>query len=346
MKKSLIAAFLAGAMVFSSGVMAFADEGILLKDILVDDEVIYEGERVTIAGEASDSYAIKFYDQEFSVNKEDVLKIKEDKVQYNVTVNALNLREGAGTNFPIVKSLSRGMILVELDKKDDWTKIEYKDVVGWVHNDFIEKIEFIIVGKIKEDVSVDAKDITYKLVKNDTVQVIGYRAGHYQIQINDDKLFLRKELLEIINDGEPSAGIVYLANYPTASRGGSRHNIIEVAKKELGKPYKYATAGPNSFDCSGFAYYVFAQFNIKLPRSSSEQSKVGTAVERSDLRMGDLVFFDTSRGRNGQVSHVGIYIGEGSFIHAESGANGKIEIATMNSGYYNTRYLRARRVLE
>lgn len=105
---------------------------------------------------------------------------------------------------------------------------------------------------------------------------------------------------------------------------------------------KYRAGGTNAitgFDCSGFTSFVFAQFKMKLPHQSVSQSQLGTKVLKSNLRPGDLVFFNTN-GRT--ISHVGIYTGNGKFAHA---ARQGIVIDNMNSGYYLTRYVTARRVL-
>ena len=95
------------------------------------------------------------------------------------------------------------------------------------------------------------------------------------------------------------------------------NEVIAYAKTLLGKPYVWGAQGPNSFDCSGFTYYVFKnKAGIVLPRTSSAQSKYGTYVSKSNLKAGDLVFFDTNGANDGNVSHVGMYIGNGQMIHA------------------------------
>jgi cell wall-associated NlpC family hydrolase len=85
---------------------------------------------------------------------------------------------------------------------------------------------------------------------------------------------------------------------------------IRFAQKMLGKPYRWGAEGPSSFDCSGLTSWAFKQAGITLPRSSSQQAKVGTPVSTSELRPGDLVFFYSP------VSHVGIYVGDGKMINA------------------------------
>ncbi|MGL5150254.1 MAG: C40 family peptidase [Clostridium sp.] len=120
----------------------------------------------------------------------------------------------------------------------------------------------------------------------------------------------------------------------------SSSSAVNLAMSQLGKPYVYGAAGPNSFDCSGLTSYVFRQVGISIPRTSSAQYGVGAKVSKQDLRAGDLVFFNTY----GSISHVGIYIGGGEFIH--SPRTGKpVMISNLNSGYYKERYAGARRVM-
>ncbi|WP_430748814.1 C40 family peptidase [Clostridium intestinale] len=88
----------------------------------------------------------------------------------------------------------------------------------------------------------------------------------------------------------------------------SGQDIVNEAKKHLGKPYVYGATGPSSFDCSGFTKYVYGQLGINLSRTTYTQIKEGTSVARADLQAGDLVF--TNSG------HVGIYVSDGQIIHA------------------------------
>ena len=128
------------------------------------------------------------------------------------------------------------------------------------------------------------------------------------------------------------------------ARSGTRDtntnsDVIEYAKKFLGVPYSYGGNGPDSFDCSGFAKYVYSNFGVSLSRTTYSQVLDGTYVERSNLAAGDLVFFAPS----GSVSHVGIYISDGQFIHAPQTGD-VVKISSMNDGYYNKNYYTARRV--
>ena len=115
--------------------------------------------------------------------------------------------------------------------------------------------------------------------------------------------------------------------------------VVEKAKAYLGSKYVYGGTSPSGFDCSGFTYYIYKQFGITLNRTAAAQYSNGVPVARSDLQLGDLIMF----GKSG-INHVGIYIGGGKIVHAANPSRGVVT-DTINSGYYNTNYVGARRVL-
>jgi len=119
--------------------------------------------------------------------------------------------------------------------------------------------------------------------------------------------------------------------------------LPKTAKKHLGKKYVWGATGPYKFDCSGFTSYVCKKNGVCIPRTSINQSKVGTYVSRSNLKAGDLIFFDTSKRRKGYVNHVGIYIGNNKFIHASS-AKKKVVVTSLNKPFYKSRFKWGRRV--
>ena len=137
-----------------------------------------------------------------------------------------------------------------------------------------------------------------------------------------------------------------------AYRNYRRNNYYNLArqieynsKKLLGKKYVWGATGPYCYDCSGFTQKVFRDIGINIPRVSREQARVGQYVSFENLRKGDMVFFDTHKRKTGKVSHVGIYLGNGNFIHASSGAK-KIVIFNFNEKeFYRKRFLWGRRVI-
>ena len=117
----------------------------------------------------------------------------------------------------------------------------------------------------------------------------------------------------------------------------------------LDKPYVYATAGPDTFDCSGFVCYCYKKvYGIELKRSAraqgydEEYEKIETIEE---LIPGDMVFFNTNKHDNDLSDHSGIYLGEGKFIHCSS-TKGKVIISTLEEGYYNKVFSWGRRIKE
>ena len=112
-----------------------------------------------------------------------------------------------------------------------------------------------------------------------------------------------------------------------------------------GAPYRNGGSDPSGFDCSGLVWYVFGHHGIPLPRTVTEQFQAGNRVDQSDLRPGDLVFFDTSEAgfQRSHATHVGILIGGDEFVHAPS-TMGQVRVERLGSSYWAPRFLEARRV--
>ena len=107
------------------------------------------------------------------------------------------------------------------------------------------------------------------------------------------------------------------------------NNITNTAVQFLGVPYKWGGASRSGFDCSGLTQYVYSQNGVNIPRTAQEQYNKGIAVDSSNLQKGDLVFFNGYKGKNG-VGHVGIYIGNGQYIHAPKSGD-VVKISNLNS---------------
>lgn len=115
--------------------------------------------------------------------------------------------------------------------------------------------------------------------------------------------------------------------------------LVSNAMSLIGVPYAFGGTSRSGFDCSGYTQYVFEGLGVSLPRTSYAQFGIGSAVSRDQLRPGDLVFFSTyDKG----ASHVGIYVGGGSFVHA---SNSGVKTTSLSDSYYESRYVGARRVL-
>ncbi|MEO4054157.1 C40 family peptidase [Solibacillus sp. CAU 1738] len=120
----------------------------------------------------------------------------------------------------------------------------------------------------------------------------------------------------------------------------STKEVKEIAQKYLGSPYLYGGTTSKGFDCSGYITTVFKELGVSLPRSSASMYGVGESVDKNDLIPGDLVFFNTS---GSGISHVGIYLGGGDFIHSQTDIG--VSITSINEKYYwADRYVGAKRV--
>src|SRR6266567_1537073 len=123
----------------------------------------------------------------------------------------------------------------------------------------------------------------------------------------------------------------------TASRVWTRaQDLAFFALGLVGVDYRFGGTTPEAgLDCSGLVHYVFQQVTgITLPRTSQEMSRLGIKIATADLKVGDLVFFNT---RSLPLSHVGIYLGDGRFVHSPS-RGGAVEIAAMSASYWRTRF--------
>jgi len=121
-----------------------------------------------------------------------------------------------------------------------------------------------------------------------------------------------------------------------------RQRVIGIAASLLGTPYHFGGTTPAGFDCTGYVAYVFRHAaGMRLPRRSVDQVQFGEAITPLAMQPGDLVYFRIEREKS---LHVGIYIGEGRFVHAPS-TNGAVNVQSLALDYWRTRFLGARRVL-
>lgn len=115
---------------------------------------------------------------------------------------------------------------------------------------------------------------------------------------------------------------------------------VALARAQVGKPYQWGASGPDKFDCSGLVLYVYKALGVSLPRMSGEQAGSGYHVDRENLAPGDLVFFRLS---GGPINHVGIYVGQGKFIHAPK-KNNPVRYDNLNDTWWGQKFKGGRRV--
>lgn len=151
----------------------------------------------------------------------------------------------------------------------------------------------------------------------------------------DNSVFPQEEALaEIEKQKRDSAALLGKWNSPDEPK-----LLVKVAMGFLGAPYRLGGTSVTGIDCSGFVKKIYQFFNINLPRTAFEQSRVGMRVARHELAEGDLLFFNTRKA----VGHVGIYIGDNKFVHASSRKR-RVRVDNLNTPYYDRHFIRAVRL--
>ena len=322
---------------------------------------LYKGQKVEYISTSGEWLKVKYNGTTGYVHGDYVTKSgsvsSQGSTKYvNATVG-LNVRSGPGTSYSKLGKLSYKEKVTVLSTSGEWSKINYNGKTGYVHSSYLQstvpgsqtsqqpdtnqgttKYVNATVGLNVRSGPGTSYSKLGKLSYKEKVTVLSTSNGWSKINYNGKTGYVDSSYLQSTVPGSTSSN-----TDSTVSNKVS--DVIAYAKAQLGKPYVWGAQGPNSFDCSGFTYYVFKnKAGITLPRNSSAQSTYGKYVKKSELRAGDLVFFDTNGANNGAVSHVGLYIGDGKMIHA-SYSQKKIVIDNFNASYYQKAYVNARRVL-
>ena len=177
------------------------------------------------------------------------------------------------------------------------------------------------------------------LKRNQAVTVTGSCSnGWYRIQYDGHTAYVSGQYLSNEAGGSGSGSG---STGGTVSGSGAATDIANFAMSFVGYSYVWGGTSPSTgFDCSGLMYYVLTQYGYSMKRVANDQMTQGTSISRDSLQVGDLVFF----GYGSYANHVGMYIGNGNFVHASTPSTG-VRVNSLNETYYNTRYIGARRII-
>lgn len=197
-------------------------------------------------------------------------------------------------------------------------------------------LQFGSTGSAVAQLQGDLQDLGYFPKSEGITQYFGPVTSHAVVSYKHDHRLGTGDKVNqtVFKDIQDDAAKVSKKVSPPSSFG---ERLADKAVTYVGDPYAWGGTSPSGFDCSGFTQYVFAEFGISLPRTTSDQSGEGSQVSESQLQPGDLVFFDTYGG----VSHVGIYIGGGKFVNA---ASTQVEVDSLYSEYWSSHFLFGRHV--
>lgn len=312
-----------------------------------------------------------------SDDKDNTTSATSVNVKYGIgftTGSGLRLRQKANTSSKIVDSANKNEVVVVLEKAGDWYKVIYDLQEGYMHGDYLKvsttenaELGYGKVNTTKVNLRKGpgaSYDVVDTASKGEKAYIIGINNGWYKVIYGEHVCYVRSDYLDLTEkpyenrsssksprfyrggkslgtepsaaalNGSASSGNTSSGNISTGKVTGDQ--IVALAKKNLGIPYKWGGTSPSSgFDCSGFVYYVLNTLGIKASRTLSSMYTQGTEVSKSELKPGDVVFFKNTY-KSG-LSHVGIYVGDGKFIHAPH--SGKVvSYADLYSDYYTSHY--------
>lgn len=262
--------------------------------------------------------------------------------QAKVKADSLYLRSAPGGS--VIATLSQGTTVAVTNNSSEWYKVIVDGKEGYVSGSYLTgttATDFSVgSGKITCSSTVNLRSeantsssILASLSNGTAVTITGVSGGWYKVSVNGKSGYIKADY--ITTSVSSSAN---MASYSGLS--AKRTAVLDYAAKFLGVPYVYGGSTPSGFDCSGFTSYVYKNTVCSIERVAQAQFDTTTRVSRDELLPGDLVFFGSSAY---SISHVGIYVGDGQFIHAPH--TGDVVKYDSLSGSYATRFQGGGRVI-
>lgn len=292
-----------------------------------------------------------------------------------VNASALNLRSGPSTGTSVVDVAFRDEVVVVTGRTGDWYKVIYNLQEGYMHSDYLNLIERENVelgyGKINASCvnlrsgPSTSHSIVTQAYEGATAYIIGINCGWYKVIYQDYICYVRSDLLDLteypyenkasakspkffrggnsIGPAPSAAALNGSGNTGSGNNGSTAagQKLVDCAKQYLGVPYVWGGSSPSGFDCSGLVQYVARSCGYTIGRTVTQQWNYGTQVSREEMQPGDIVFFANTYASG--LSHVGIYVGNGNFIHSPSTGD-VVKISSLDSNYYSSHFYGARRL--
>ena len=260
---------------------------------------------------------------------------QSESTYVKVTADALNVRTGPGTDYAVADELAQGKVVKVLGAQDGWYQIGsgYIDAAYTEAATYEEALEQLYIRVVQGPLNIRSGPGTGyskvgSLAKGRCVKVVSVQSGWYQIE-----------------QGYVSAAYVEETDYTPAAASSKGQELANIALQYVGYSYVYGGASPRvGFDCSGLVQYACAQLGYSINRTASAKLQNGVTVSWDELAPGDLVFFKKPGSTTSKpVTHVGMYIGSGQFVHASDYGVGVI-VSNLSDAYYTTGYVSARRI--
>ncbi len=259
-----------------------------------------------------------------------------------VSASALNMREGTSTSTTILATAPRGSSVLLLDEAaNGWYKVSYNGLEGYMSGEYLDVAE----AEPEEPVRgmVNGSGVRLRSEPNTSSTIL----GHYYTGTSLEILDTVNDWYQVLCDGQVgyirNDLVIVFSDSNDGSNSAIGQSIVDHALTYLGLPYRYGGSSPSTgFDCSGFVYYLYRSAGFSVNRTASTQWYHGIEVSKDELQPGDLVFF--SNNYSSSIEHVGIYVGDGMFIHSPSTGD-VVKLSSLNSSYYLRNYYGARRII-
>lgn len=269
----------------------------------------------------------------------------------------LRLREKPSTSADIITIAPKGDTVVIIRQVDDWYLVNYNLHIGYMHGDYltVKTRKNVELGTGSVDASLvnlrngpsTSNTMLDQLKAGEEVEIFGFNSGWYKVRYESQIGYIRSDLVTLLEKPVNNAGRAAASSASDEATSGSTstgadpgQQIATYAQQFVGYPYVYGGSSPSGFDCSGFMQYVFSQFGYSINRTATAQLANGYSVAYENLRPGDIIYF----GYGSTASHVGMYIGNGQFVHAENSSTGVV-ITDLSVSWYASRYLCAHRIV-
>ena len=287
-----------------------------------------------------------------------------------VTVATAKLRVKPNESSRTLGLLDHAANLSVLSIKSGWIQVQTKrGTKGWIRRDLVDLHKSVVVKTLpvarvapvvkkkkvtttkpnvaQSSAKVMPAKIVSSVVKTEAAeQVVTNSDGQLPESVKTTATYSanRVEIIDPISAKRTSV-VDFAQGAANANKTSSpvRSTLMSRANSQRGTPYRYGTSGGGTYDCSGFTSAMYRKVGVKLPRTAAEQFSVGLHIGKPSLTKGDLVFFRNTAGRRG-ISHVGIYSGNGMFIHASSRGHA-VRVDTLSSGYYSSHFAGGRRLI-
>ncbi|MBQ7758002.1 C40 family peptidase [Anaerotignum sp.] len=316
---------------------------------------INKGTEYNVLGKTGDWFKISYNGANGFVSAD---YFEVTKADANVDGSSVNLRESASTSSDSLGKFADGDYVTVTGQNDNWYRISYKGGSAYISKDYVTgdytrytpKFENVSSQSVESTYGVVTADTGLKLRKEASMNSTVLTVLPYGTEVDVDRV--GQEWVRVVTDagqkGYVSADYLSVrtgARTTRSSASGKGAEVVAYGKQFIGTPYVWGgTNLKTGVDCSGFVYAVYKNFGITLNRSSASMVSNGVEVSKSNLQAGDLVFFNS--GGNSGICHVGIYCGDGTYVHSTDGKAYGVTVTSLSSSYSASTYVTARRVLK